>query len=306
MALGDGMARSGLRVKYDGPALDDGRMDVRDLAPALLGLADAFQEANRLLHPNASEVSLEIRATEAGSFDVVLDLATIGTQMFVSDPLTALVNLKAAVFDPAAGLLGLLRARRAGGDETRNPDGSVTIESRGTTLTFGPAVAGMSRNIEIQRGLTFTAAPLGEDGVEQLRVSITDSPNDSQPIVITPDDRSLFDPSARSVEDLEQTEPLSNETFRTALQVKSVAWDVGNAWRFSDGENTFWARIADPTFNAGLGASPQYPNAVFVCDMQVRVWAKPEGGVHTRRDLLLIHEVRYPSPPDPPTPLPGL
>jgi hypothetical protein len=300
MAVGDQMARSGLRVKYEGSALDDGRMDVRDLAPALLGLADAFQEANRVLYPGASDVSLEIRATEPGSFDVVLDLAIAGTQMFVSDPVTALVNLKAAVFDPVAGLLGLLRARRRGGDETTNPDGSVTIESRGTVLSFPPAVNGMSRNVELRRSLTFTAAPLGEEGVEELVVSLTDSPNDPQPIVITQGDRGLFDPSGPSDEDLEQTEPISDHILlNTAVQVRSLTWDVGRAWRFSDGDdNVFWGHIVDEEFNARLGSGPQYPKTVFRCDLRIRVWQRPEGGLHTRRDLLKIHrEIAPPSPP---------
>jgi hypothetical protein len=33
-------------VRFDGPALQEGRMAVRDLAPALLSLADIGQEAN--------------------------------------------------------------------------------------------------------------------------------------------------------------------------------------------------------------------------------------------------------------------
>jgi len=38
------------RIVYDGPALDTHEMDVRDLAPALLSLSDALEEAGKTIY----------------------------------------------------------------------------------------------------------------------------------------------------------------------------------------------------------------------------------------------------------------
>ena len=46
------MAEIEFHIAYDGPALVDGRMDVRDLAPALIALGELFQEANGMINPN--------------------------------------------------------------------------------------------------------------------------------------------------------------------------------------------------------------------------------------------------------------
>lgn len=44
------MSRATLTIAYDGQALRDNAMDVRDLAPAMLGLGQLFDAANSALN----------------------------------------------------------------------------------------------------------------------------------------------------------------------------------------------------------------------------------------------------------------
>jgi hypothetical protein len=44
--------REQFHVVYDGPALDEHRMNIRDLAPALVAIADLFSAANTELNGN--------------------------------------------------------------------------------------------------------------------------------------------------------------------------------------------------------------------------------------------------------------
>lgn len=60
------MAETTFGVNYDGPALDDGRMPVRDLAPALLALGELFREASAELYPDLPPPALDVKATEKG------------------------------------------------------------------------------------------------------------------------------------------------------------------------------------------------------------------------------------------------
>lgn len=69
------MSRASFRVAYDGEALASHTMDVRDLAPALMGLGEIFVEANRVL--NGKEVKVEVHVTpqiEENCFDIGLEV----------------------------------------------------------------------------------------------------------------------------------------------------------------------------------------------------------------------------------------
>src|SRR5689334_18532725 len=66
--------RADFTVRYDGDAIRDHQISVRVLAPALIGLADVFQIANETLNPGEPLLSLNIRATDEGSFAVELSM----------------------------------------------------------------------------------------------------------------------------------------------------------------------------------------------------------------------------------------
>jgi hypothetical protein len=56
------MAATQFSVAFGGPAVDDGTMPIRDLAPALLALGDVFSAASRTLYPDREPVALNIKA----------------------------------------------------------------------------------------------------------------------------------------------------------------------------------------------------------------------------------------------------
>src|SRR5687768_10202912 len=96
------MAETSFSVAYDGPALADGTMPVRDLAPALLALGNVFASASKVLYPDQEPVALSIKATNDGSFLVRLILEWKEeldgvVDFFTSEGVTALVNLKSLV-----------------------------------------------------------------------------------------------------------------------------------------------------------------------------------------------------------------
>lgn len=69
------MSKAGFRIAYDGEMLSSHTMDVRDLAPALMGLGEIFVEANHVL--NGTKANVEIHVTpkiEKNCFDIGLEV----------------------------------------------------------------------------------------------------------------------------------------------------------------------------------------------------------------------------------------
>lgn len=64
---------AGFIVSFDGPAVSEGRIDVRDLAPALLSLGRLIDAANTAVNGDKVPIKIEAKALSTGSFEVHLD-----------------------------------------------------------------------------------------------------------------------------------------------------------------------------------------------------------------------------------------
>ena len=78
------MSANAFSLVYDGPPVAEGTIDARDLAPALLALADLIDEAAPVVDPELPRLSLRVRPDfREGSFEVYLELANLYSK-FVS------------------------------------------------------------------------------------------------------------------------------------------------------------------------------------------------------------------------------
>jgi hypothetical protein len=103
-------------VSFNGPGVEDGRIHVRDLAPALLSLGRLIDAANIAVYGEKQPIKIEAKAISTGSFEVVLQAVSSGW-----DTLTALMDGSSAqhaklLLDwlsilgfPSGGVVGLYR-----------------------------------------------------------------------------------------------------------------------------------------------------------------------------------------------------
>jgi hypothetical protein len=152
------MAEATFSVNYDGPALEDGRMPVRELAPALLALGELFRVAGSEVYPELPTPTLEIKATEKGSFDVHLivnasDAWEQVMNMLTAQGSTALTNLEGLIFGTSGAGVGVykfvkfLKRRKIKKVEiTSQPDLVKVILDDGTTLEVPAGTVKIYRN----------------------------------------------------------------------------------------------------------------------------------------------------------------
>ncbi len=235
-------------VTYDGPALRS--MDVRQLAPSLLGVADAVQEAARLAQPGAPQPALQIQATRTGSFVVDLLLADPASavdralDLFAGRGFTAAANVGGVVGScfGAFQVIKYVRGRRiARRTETR--PGWVRVDFDDGTSLLVPG-----KSVTLAEGLAFRQAaramvePLGGQGV--TRIDLTGHGLDC--VRIEDEDLPAFAvPEAGE-------ELLSDQVREVVVSLLNVAFVQGNKWRLSDGENSLYAAVHDLEFLNGV------------------------------------------------------
>ena len=124
------MSRAVFSIAYQGKALEEGRMPVRDLAPALLSVADLFEAVCEELNGKSIPVDVHVVATSEGSFKVDLSVVT-GLVDSIKTKVVGFVGARSMVelvFGSSAGGLSLFALYRLlrGRATTKRGNGSRT------------------------------------------------------------------------------------------------------------------------------------------------------------------------------------
>lgn len=272
------VAETEFGVKYDGPAIVDGRMPVRDLAPALLALGEMFAEASVLLYPDRKPLALDIKATNEGSFLVHLILSTKDhlIDLFGSDGATALLNLKDYIVGGGIGIFWLLkrlRGRRITSHESVPESGQIRLTlDDGTSFEIPVQVFELYRTVEIRKKAREVVEPLAASGIDVMEFR---SDNEVTVRVETPDLPAYAVPETVEV-------PLGEIEVPMVVSIAAVAFVDGNKWRLTDGDSTFYASIEDKGFIERVehGIEAFRKGDMLRCQMRI-VQSQRDGGLHT-------------------------
>lgn len=277
-------------VAYDGPRLDMGKMDVRDLAPALLALGDLFVEAGHVLQPDREPLALTVKATDTGSFLVHLALESRSAwdqvvNIFASDGATALFNIKELVIGGSSvslfALIKRLRGRKVTAQEPTSA-GTVRITLDDQTTVEVPAdVMALYGNVEIRQKARQVVEPLNRAGIEAVKFT----EDKRTTVTIEKGDVPAFD-----LPD-EPEDVLTEYTVSMVLEIAAPAFVDGNKWRLSDGDGTFYAAMDDQAFldRVNRGVEVFRKGDRLRCDVRVIQTTGPDG-LHTERRVLRVVE----------------
>ncbi|WP_423200779.1 hypothetical protein DFLDMN_006205 (plasmid) [Cupriavidus sp. H19C3] len=282
-------------IVYDGPALAEHRMDVRDLAPALVAFADLFTAANKEINGEAAEVRVQVNATfRAGSFGIDL----VATQhllaqirdMFAGSTATALANaggILGLLGMVGGGLFGLLRALKG--------HAPVRIEQKGEFATVwitqtesievDARVLKLYRSTTVRGSLEKVLSPLERDGITDFGVVMNDE------VLLKVFDFEIDLYRARPTTD---AVIVSDTTSRKMLLIESLTFKDGNKWRVHDGVATFHASIEDEEFVKKIDAGERFGKGdVLVVDLR-QVQSVSDGKLVTDSIIVKVLEHRLP------------
>ncbi|MCX7563771.1 hypothetical protein OS176_09540 [Xanthomonadaceae bacterium XH05] len=251
-----------LLLKYNGPAVDGGSMDVYQAAANMMAFSNFIVAAAQEVYGDEVKVTAKVTALKHSSFAVDLLFSIAGLSPLLLQVLPDARNLVGMVrdaFDIRKHLQGRPPERvEPVGDGTTtvtNHGGQVIIvNSQAFNLTMnGVAAAGMEQ---------FVSRALGEPGVDTIGVSETTT---SPPIVcVTKDEAPYFQrlPSPNNV---------IENVSRVALVLVTPSFKEGNKWRLTDGQTSSLYEIEDREFLSKIAAGePFRKDDVLVCDVRTR------------------------------------
>lgn len=228
------------QLKYCGVAVENGEMDVRELAPALLAVDRFFNEANTIVHGGNTRIDVKVKGSiKKGSIwvDLVALVNDHGQPVIdfvTSDGLDALERL----FNWSLGTWAAVKAIGNRLPKIIEDDDLVTVEVDGITLKMSWEEYKLLQDIRFREALYDIVKPLELEGVDS--VAMGDGENIQR---AKKADVQQFIPPTVNEEKLEPTE------YTAMLRIIAPVFKPGSKWKFSEGETPFWARITDPIFN---------------------------------------------------------
>lgn len=284
------MAEETFTISYSGELIADGRMSVRQLAPALLALSDAVRETQLVAHPGEPELALDIQALREGSFaiDMIVHegpgLLQGAIDMLSGREATAAANLGGVVGALFGGVVVIKKlARRLIRGQEALDGGMVRITFDDNTSITIPAVSvELARDKQFRVAASQVVAPLGSEGVDSVQLS---SPHE-ETVEVSESDLPGFDIPANAEEQLSDNERV------VALRPVNVAFTEGNKWRVSDGEATFFATVMDVPFLQRVETAQEVfaKTDLLRARLRTRQWRSSDGDLQTEHQILEVLE----------------
>lgn len=287
------MSENHFRVIYDGPAVDDGEMELGQLAPSLLALGKLVEALDMIATGEAGRVRVMVRADpKPGSFDIGLSLDFIHSvrTWLLSSDVQAVSNLLALLGVSGVGgvAVGLFQAvrwlnKRKVEQKVTLADGNVRlVVTGGTNIIVLSTVARAIDDVTVRQQLERFTEPLRQDGVSSIRF------NDGGPVQeqISTADAPAFTASHGG-------EPTSQATFQATYQIKRLYFERGKKWRLSNGAQTILAQIDDEAFWKRIEAADVAFSAddYLVCEVRMDQWFDGTNGLKT--EYVVLHVLNH-------------
>lgn len=240
-------------VVYDGEALNEHLMDVRDLAPAMMAISDLLIHANQEINGDSLKIELKVKANfKAGSFGIEFhEILTWYNQ--IRDILTGPTVTAFANAGGILALIGMFKGPRSGLIQLYqklkgNPPVKVEEETEGVRVYYSETdfelvdkrVLQLYRNKAIATDINKMLEPLSKEGIDSLYV-VRDQAKDEVELIIDRSEIDFF--QYQDVDD-----DLSLDISETYIQIESVSFKEKNKWKFSNGKIFFNANITDDDF----------------------------------------------------------
>jgi hypothetical protein len=233
-------------LRYEGPALDVGRMSVYEASANMIAFSEFMVAAVKSAYGDAAEAHAEVAGFEKGSFvtDLVFTVGGSAATVFTAltpDQLWQVVKGAFSLWKHLKGQPPKEVKHEGQNVQVTNNSGTI-IQVRTDSLTL---VMNEKASEAAER---FVKMGLDHDGYKELSIR---GEGDRPLVKVNRRDSEYFVPVVAKTK-------LSDNTVTMAVTIVAAVFQDGNKWRFNDGQTTFNAAILDGDFLARVDKGERF------------------------------------------------
>lgn len=277
-------------LSFEGPALSNNSMNVREMGSSLLALGDLFDRASSVSYTDAVSVDLNVTATRPGSFNVDLTVDMIRLIGTMFDP--TLVTTARFLISVALTTISTIKWRSRGTAQSADQRDYISLriqdvdfEADGSPETVRRAidlVDNLSQDYIFGRASRRVFEPLTKDGIELANIEQDGNLWDS----IIEDDLPAFGPR-------QEHTVLSDITFRNPMLVVIGPYlgPRNSPWRFRDSDGTNPYAMMDEDFARQVrdGGIQFRADDVLDCEVRLLIESDSNGRIITHREIIHVY-----------------
>lgn len=277
-----------LSLRYTGPAVDAGLMDVYEAAANMIAFSEFVVAAAKATYGATAEAKAEVAGFGRGSF--VTDLIiNIGGPMATLFSAVSTKDLLSVIKDAVAlwkHLEGSPPSQVDRGDEsiikvTNNNGLILNVSAQTAHLVFGEKPG--------EAVTRFVREALSKEGMDGVSVDADTDGKAERVMEVSRQEAGWFVPVAPE-------RPLSDVTVKVALLIEAPVFKDGNKWRFSDGSGSFYANIEDAAFLEQVDNGEAFCKGdTLVVEMRIEQRRQGERLLTDKTIIKVIEHLRRPS-----------
>jgi len=272
-----------IALRYSGPAVESGSMDVYEATANMLAFSEFVVLAAKTEFGRDITARAEVAGIDRGSIvtDLVFHVTGISGALFSGYSPEQLRQIIESAFKLWKHLRGQpprsVEPATAQGVTVTNNNGEI-IQISVNTLTLVMSEKGSE---SVGR---FVRQALGTPGVDRVEVAAAGLEISS----VTRADSAYFVPVAAS-------ETVTDVVVRMSLMIEAPVFKDGNKWRFSDGQQSFFADLDDREFLHRVNAGERFGKGD-ILSADVRINQQQAGfKLSAERTIVRVHEHRMSS-----------
>lgn len=249
-------------LRYQGPAVDDGSMDVYQVAGNMVAFSDFVVAAAQKLYGEEVKVKAEVNGFRQGSFTTDLTFHALGLAgaILATNPDLASV---VTVVKESLGLFSFLRGKSPEKVERTGNNNNVTVTNvNGNVIVLQTESLNLTLDEKAaQAAGQFIGDALSKPGVSRLEIR-SDGIKVAQ---VTNDDARFYHPIADET-------PIVEQSLQMGLTILEPNFKdgSGNRWTMWDGEASLQFVMEDEEFLKAVDAGEAFRKGdVLICDVRI-------------------------------------